>query len=94
MSANKIEGAPSAIPLKFPLATPSGTITTLTLRRGTVRDLKAAQGQSQGNPAELELALIAQLTEEKLTIEDLEGMDLADYAEVQARFSELVGNAV
>jgi hypothetical protein len=77
--------------LDYPIKTGAGqTISELTLRRPKVSDMKKAQRGST-DPASQELALIASLTEEKLTPEDMEELDLADYAKLQALFRGYVG---
>ena len=83
----------NTITLKFPIKTPAGTVSELTLRRPKVRDMKLAQQQYPNDSAGSELALLAAITEQKLTPEDLEELDLADYGAVQAAFRTLVGAA-
>lgn len=80
------------IELKTPIKTPSGEVKTITLRRAKVRDLKEVQRLGLSD-ADQELMLLARLSEEKLTPEDMEELDLADYAEVQRVFRTLVGAA-
>lgn len=78
--------------LKSPIKTGKGELSQITLRRAKVRDLKEVQ--RMGLPdADQELMMIARLSEEKLTQEDVEELDLADYAEVQRVFRQLVGQA-
>lgn len=80
------------IELKNPIKTPNGEVKTITLRRAKVRDLKEVQ--RLGLPdADQELMLLARLSEEKLAPEDMEELDLADYAEVQRVFRAMVGAA-
>lgn len=81
------------IELKFPIKTPAGELTAISLRRPKVRDMKRAQQQYPNDQAGAELALIAAITEQALTPEDLEELDLADYGAVQAEFRTLVGAA-
>jgi len=73
------------IELKTPIKTPGGEVKTITLRRATVRDLKQAQ-RAADNPSDVDTWLVSILSEEKLTNEDVESLDLADWAEVQAAF--------
>lgn len=80
------------IELKTPIKTPNGEVKTITLRRAKVRDLKEVQRLGLSD-ADQELMLLARLSEEKLTPEDMEELDLADYAEVQRVFRTLVGAA-
>ena len=80
------------ITLKYPIKTPAGELKTVTLRRAKVRDLKESQ-RGNASEAEQELRLVASLAQENLTPEDLEELDLADYAEVQRVFRSIVGAA-
>ena len=71
--------------LRYPIKTAAGEIKSVTLRRAKVRDLKEAQ-RGDKNEAEQEIALLSILSDEKLTPEDLEELDLADYAQLQQTF--------
>ena len=64
-----------------------------TLRHFKVRDMKLAQQQYPNDSACSELALLTAITEQKLTPEDLENLDLADYGAVQAAFRTLLDAA-
>ena len=76
------------IDLKYPITRPDGSkVASLTLKRATVGDLKAAQRLSD-KPEEQELALIARIT--GLVPEDVELMDLADYKRVQESFRAML----
>lgn len=76
------------VDLKYPVTKPDGSkVTSVTLRRATVGDLKAAQRQAD-KPEDQELALIARLT--GLVPEDVELIDLADYKRIQESFRELL----
>ena len=78
------------ITLEFPLTLPDGTVVEkLTLRRAKVRDMKAAQRRGD-TPEEREIALFALLCTPALAPEDLEGMDLADYGQLQRHFQGMV----
>lgn len=77
-----------SVELEVPLNTPSGVVSTITFRRGKAKDMMAAQ-RIEADPARRELVLMTMLAEEKLTPEDLEELDLADLAEVQAAFQSL-----
>lgn len=80
------------VSLTYPIKTATGLIDKLTLRRAKVKDMKAAQ--RHGTPAEQELALLALITAEKITPEDIEELDLADYANLQRTFQNMVaGNS-
>ena len=74
--------------LDTPLSTPNGAISTITLRRGKAKDMMAAQ-RMEKDPARGEMLLISMLTQEKVMLEDLEELDMADLAEVQAAFQSL-----
>lgn len=81
----------TTITLQFPATLPDKrVITTLTMRRPKVNDLRAAQRQAQTD-ADREVTLVALLTDEKLTPEDIGELDLADYAQVQATFRSFQG---
>lgn len=81
------------VTLQYPLKLADGrNIASITLRRPKVRDLKNAQRTGGGN-AEQEIALLAAITEEHLTPEDMEELDMADYGTLQAIFQKMVGAA-
>lgn len=76
------------VDLKYPITKPDGSkVASVTLRRATVGDLKAAQRQAD-KPEDQELALIARLA--GLVPEDVELIDLADYKRIQESFRELL----
>jgi hypothetical protein len=85
----KTQGAPFRVSLEVPLKTPNGEVKTITFRRGQVKDMMAAQRIEPNDNAQRELVLMSMLAEEKLTPEDLQELDLADMAEVQAAFQLL-----
>jgi hypothetical protein len=85
----KLPKIPYQVVLDMPLTTPSGVVSTLTFRRGKARDMVAAQTIEPLNAARRELVLMSMLSEEKVVIEDLEELDFADLAEVQATFQSL-----
>ncbi|MEX3614364.1 MAG: phage tail assembly protein [Burkholderia gladioli] len=75
--------------LQYPYDLADGRkLTSVRLRRPTVLDLKLAQRRGDSS-ADHEIAMIAGLIEERVTPEDLEAMDLADYAEIQAMFRRM-----
>ena len=76
------------VSLQIPLQTPSGVIHSLTFRRGKVRDMLAAQ-RIEEDAARRELVLMSILAQEKITVEDLEELDLVDFTAVQAAFQGL-----
>lgn len=79
------------IDLKFPLKLADGReLTSLTLRRAKVRDLKQAMKVNE-KTEDQEIGLIAQLC--GLLPEDLEEMDLADYRQLQDAFRAQQDNA-
>lgn len=75
--------------LEYPLQTPNGEVKTVTLRRGKARDVRKAQEIAGTDAARAEMVLISLLTEEKLTPEDLDELDMADLQEVQVIFKSL-----
>lgn len=80
----------TTIQLQYPVKLASGkNLAEIHLRRPKVRDLKSAQKLEDADMQEL--TLIASLTSEKLTTEDLEELDLADYAKIQQTFQGMVG---
>jgi hypothetical protein len=78
----------AVIDLLYPLNTPNGVVSTIHLRRGKAKDIIAAK-RIDSDPARGELALMALLTEEKLTLEDMEELDLVDLDAVQAAFRKI-----
>lgn len=81
----------ATITLQYPTTLPdTRVITALTMRRPKVNDLRAAQRQAQTD-ADREVTLVAMLTDEKLTPEDIGELDLADYAQVQTTFRGFQG---
>ena len=78
----------ASVTLAFPLNTPSGVVDTISFRRGKAKDLVAAQNM-EPNEARRELVLMSLLCEQKLVVEDLEELDLADLADVQKAFRKL-----
>jgi len=79
---------PLKVTLAFPLKTPSGDVSEITFRRGKAKDMVQAQ-RLEPDAARRELVLMSMLSEEKLTPEDLEELDLADMADVQEAFQSL-----
>lgn len=79
---------PLEVTLAFPLKTPSGEVKTITFRRGKAKDMVTAQ-RLEPDAAKRELVLMAMLSEEKLTVEDLEELDLCDLHDVQEAFQGL-----
>ena len=78
----------TGVDLSIPLDTPNGKVTNISFRRGKAKDMVVAQ-RIEPEPARRELVLMAMLSEQKLTVEDVEELDLADLANVQAAFQRL-----
>lgn len=74
------------IKLNYPITTPTGEQKELTLNRPKAKDLRAV-GQFKDD-AEREIHLFARLT--GLMVEDIEELDLSDYAQLQKAFQEMV----
>lgn len=85
-AAGKAAGS-AEITLKFPIESGDRRIETLTLRRGTRADMKAAAKFSKED-AEQEDFLFARLT--GLTLEDVDALDLADSRALQEAFRGMV----
>lgn len=80
----------NTVALQYPFSTAAGqTVSTVTIRRLKVKDLKAIGEQSGGSEVLLELNGVARMC--GLVPEDLDEMDAADYQVVKARFLEFVG---
>lgn len=89
--ASKKAGVPDPIKLKYPFTNGKGeTIDTITFRRGFVKDLKLAQRNAAGNADDVDLWLTVILSKEDIVYEDVERLDLADWADVQACLQGLV----
>ena len=75
--------------LKFPYKLAGGgMLTTVSLRRLTVKDIKLARRHSN-DPNDWDEILIARMTCQ--LPEDIDAMDLVDYQVLQGRFRELAG---
>ena len=82
---------PDPVPLKFPITNGTGEkVTAITLRRGQLRDLKLAQRNAAGKTEDVDAWLVTILAKEELVFEDVEGLDLADWSDVQACLQGLV----
>lgn len=86
----KLADSAAKVVLGVPLQTPNGTVAEISFRRGKARDLVAAQRIEPTDNARRELVLMAMLTEQKLTIEDMEELDLADMLAVQEAFQAVL----
>lgn len=88
---DKTEACPKQVALKFPISNgKSEVIKTITLRRGKLKDLKQAQRNADYESVDVDTWLVAILAQEGLTFEDVEGLDLADWAEVQVCLRAIV----
>ena len=74
----------ATVTLLHPIEVNGETVSTVTMRRPIVRDLRAAQRQSGSNAAEVELMMFANICE--LAPEALDLMDLGDYRELQVTY--------
>jgi Phage tail assembly chaperone proteins, E, or 41 or 14 len=80
------------ITLLVPIKTPAGEITSITLRRPKVSEMVRFQSQAKDlrlGDAEEELLIYANLSEEKLTMEDIGELDFGDFAKLQRWFRSL-----
>lgn len=80
------------IELLVPIKTPAGEVTAITLRRPKVSEMVRFQSQAKGlklDDAEEELLIYANLSEEKLTMEDIGELDFGDFAKLQRWFRSL-----
>lgn len=88
--SDAVPAANTTIPLDHPFALPSGVqLQSLTLRRATVADYEAAIETAGGNDVDQDPALVARLATindgiDKLVLEDLDEMHMADWARVHA----------
>jgi hypothetical protein len=78
------------IKLEFPIDIDGAKVGELTLRRPTVKDMRVARNSAKDDAAQ-EIALIANLAQ--ITPEQVEQLDLADYAQVQAALQGFFGSS-
>jgi hypothetical protein len=71
----------NTIKLEYPITVNGTQIQTVTLRRPTVRDIKAAARQGAGSDEETETTLISNLS--GLAPTDIDQIDFADYLAIQ-----------
>lgn len=91
MSQDNPSQIQNQVTLKYPIKNAAGEdIKTITLRRGTLKDLKAAQRNADGDSNNVDPWLVAILAQESLVFEDVERLDLADWSEVQVCLTGLV----
>lgn len=84
------------IDLLVPIKTPTGEISSITLRRPRVSEMVRFQSQAKGlklDDAEEELLIYANLSEEKLTMEDIGELDFGDFAKLQRWFRAIQSGA-
>lgn len=87
--ANNLAGK-IRVEFEVPYDTPNGKLTALTFRRGKVREQLEAQRLAPDDTVRQELLLMTMLAEERITIEDLEELDIGDMAAVQRVFYQLL----
>ncbi|MBL8509621.1 MAG: phage tail assembly protein [Chitinimonas sp.] len=91
MSQTQAPQTPAAIapyPLKHPIQTPTGQITTVTMRRAKVRDLRRMPDFGKDDQSQ-ELGLLALLC--GMTIEDFDEVDAEDCRALQGTFRTVLG---
>ncbi len=71
----------ATVTLTYPITVNGTSISSITLRRPKVQDIKAASRQGSGVDEETETALIANLS--GLAPSDIDQLDFADYLAVQ-----------
>lgn len=94
-AATETAAKPPKIPhqtvLQYPIKNGAGEeIKTITLRRGKLRDLKLAQRNADGVSIDVDPWLVSILAQESLTFEDIEGLDMADWSDIQVCLTGLV----
>jgi len=94
-NAEKVQTAVGALEkfdLDFPVDLADGRrLTTIHLRRPRVRELKQAQRQTT-DPSEQQFVLMSLMSQEKLTPEDFEDIDLGDFMKMNRFFRRLMGD--
>ncbi len=75
------------IELQYPIEVNGATVSTITLRRPTVRDRLVAE-KAGGSEAEREIRLIANLGE--MAPADVELLDMADYVKIQEHLTDFL----
>lgn len=88
MSTNKTMSASAVVKLEYPIEHAGEPVRELTLRRPTVSDSLQAQRSGAQTPAELELQMLAQLSD--LPVQALHQLDMQDYLKLQAALQALV----
>lgn len=77
-----------SITLAHPITTPAGQVTSITMRRAKVRDLRRMGDYGKDDAAQ-EIGLIAHLS--GMTAEDFDELDAVDYRKLQESFRGLLG---
>ncbi|MGH8782061.1 phage tail assembly protein [Paraburkholderia sp.] len=78
--------------LEFPVKLADGReLAVVHLHRPKVRHLKQAQ-RTETDPAAQQIVLMALMTEEKLTPEDFDDIDLGDFMKMNAFFRRIMGD--
>lgn len=80
--------ASTTIPLDHPIMTPTGQVSSITMRRAKVRDLRRMSDFGK-DEAMQEIGLIAHLS--GMTAEDFDELDAADYRTLQGTFRGFLG---
>jgi hypothetical protein len=80
----KLDGGIATVTLSKPVEVSGVKVDTLTLREPTVKEMRAATLQSNGDDEELELNLFCTLA--SVTKSDLEGLLMRDYRRLQTAY--------
>ena len=78
----------TTIPLAHPITTPAGQVTSITMRRAKVRDLRRMNDYGKDEAAQ-EIGLMAHLS--GMTAEDFDELDAVDYRKLQETFRGFLG---
>jgi hypothetical protein len=76
------------ITLAHPITTPAGQVTSITMRRAKVRDLRRMADYGKDEAAQ-EIGLMAHLS--GMTAEDFDELDAVDYRKLQETFRGFLG---
>lgn len=78
----------TTITLAHPITTPAGQVTSITMRRAKVRDLRRMNDYGKDEAAQ-EIGLMAHLS--GMTAEDFDELDAVDYRKLQETFRGFLG---
>ena len=78
----------TTITLAYPITTPAGQVTSITMRRAKVRDLRRMNDYGKDEAAQ-EIGLMAHLS--GMTAEDFDELDAVDYRKLQETFRGFLG---